>query len=86
MNTTTRTDDEVLTDTAEGMINRPASPSPRAHTISVADGRRETIRISGAPSAPASARRLQGVDFGSRCGLVHVPLGVDLRVVGPLGG
>src|SRR3954452_3378389 len=63
-----------------------SSLSPRAHTISVAEGRRETILIDVTPARvpDRSARGLQRVDLGSRGGLVGVPDGVDLHVARPL--
>src|SRR4029079_17941399 len=56
-----------------------------AQTISVAEGRRETILIGGpGRSGRPSARRLELVDFGACCLLVRVPGGIDLRVLRPL--
>src|SRR4029077_3935659 len=58
------------------------SPRPMAQTISVADGRREAIRIRIPGSESA---RLQLVDGGAGSGLVGEPDRVDRGVVGPFG-
>src|SRR2546423_9771779 len=72
-----------------------SSARPMAQTISVADGSRDTIRISGLrrrrrdtrdAAVPAvSGAGLELVDAGSGGGLVRVPGGVDHGVLGPLG-
>src|SRR6185369_13188785 len=67
------------------------SPRPMAQTISVADGRREAIRIV-CPGQPCrlmpkqsliGSARLQLVDGGAGGGLVGEPGRVDRGVVGP---
>src|SRR2546423_8898452 len=74
-----------------------SSARPMAQTISVADGSRDTIRISGLrrlrarlatreAAVPVVLRAgLQLVDAGPGGGLVRVPGGVDHGVLGPLG-
>src|SRR5438309_10775447 len=79
------------------VIPTSSSRSPRAQTISVADGRRETILIRSSLASPRaaaaahtrgrapSARRFFCVDGGPGGRLIGVPGRVDLRVLGPLG-
>src|SRR6476469_7280462 len=70
-----------------------SSPRPIAHTISVADGRRETMRIARpwrarlpGPVGPAlESGRLQPVDRGAGGRLVGAPGRIDGCVVGPFG-
>src|SRR5207342_2265272 len=70
-----------------------SSPRPIAQTISVADGRRETMRIArpwrarlSGPLGPAlESGRLQSVDRGAGSRLVGEPGRVDGGVVRPFG-